>query len=234
MAVDHSQTKQIKTITITRVAIPEYSYSGRDTAAFGRAAGTAVAAYAFGVFGAVGGDIARAQMEEPFRKAIRDALDAYQPNFATSLNNAVETAFAARGVKVEWISGLPRLPDDSGYDLANADANTDFLVELYPFVTGFSYGKEVSEPVVDIRWRLFKRYGGGKYIESNRNTVYYDGLVDIGSPGSVRLPVNAEYRFPGHVNALRLQGEKPAIAMRAIASQIGEIVAEKIVPAGKQ
>lgn len=230
VAVDTTQTRQMKTVTVTRVVIPEYSYVGRDTAAVGQALGTAAAAYALGVFGAVGSDIARTKMEEPYRKAISEAIDAFPPGFAAATSASIENAFLSRGVKVNWVGNLVRLTDNSGYDLSVVDADTDFLIELFPFVTGFSYSKEACEPVVDMRWRLLKRYANGKYIETNRGTVYYDPIVSVGSAGSVRLPVIPEYRYPGHTNGLRLHGEKPAAALRAIGTQIGEVVVEKIIP----
>jgi hypothetical protein len=232
-AVDPGQTRQMKTVTVTRFSIPEYAYVGRDGAAVGQALSTVAAAYAFGVFGAVGSDIARSKMEEPFRKAIKEALDPHSPDFATATAASIENSFAARGVKVNWVGNLSRLSDNSGYDLSLVDADTDFLVELFPFTTGFSYSKEACDPIVDMRWRLLKRYAIGKYVETNRGTVYYDALIGAGSPGSVRLPVNSDYRFPGHANALRLHGDKPAIAMRAIGTQLGEVIAEKVMPGSK-
>ncbi len=233
MAVDPSKVATIKSITITRLELPEYTYLGRDGESAAKHAGVAVSYYALGVFGLAVGDAVRTKSEQPYRDAIKSALDGSKPSFEATLNSKLEEALSQRGIKTSWISAPPKLPDNSGYDLTNTDATTDFVIELFPFAAGFSFEKGASHPNVDIRWRLLKRYPSGKLIETNRGTVFYDATFNLGNPTSVQIPANNEYAFRGHVTDLKAHGEKPAIAMRLIAEQVAKITAERALPIAK-
>jgi len=233
MAVDPSKIADVKTVTITRLQLPEYSYLGRDAEAFAKNLGVAATTYGLGLFGGVLGEAARIKSEQPYRDAIRAALIDHPPSFDVALNTKLEEVLSQRGIKVVWMSSPPRLPDNSGYDFANADSETDYVIEVFPFSAGFSYEKKTSNPHVDIRWRLLKRYPGGKLIESNRGTVFYDAALSIGNPSSVQIPTSAEYAFTGHVTELKNHADKPAMAMQAIAEQVARITAERALPTGQ-
>jgi|GEM_PF-3570547 len=233
MAVDPAKIADVKTVTITRLALPEYSYLGRDAEALAKNLGVTATAYGLGMVGFVFADAARIKSEQPYRDAIRAALIDHPPGFDIALNTKLEEVLSQRGIKVVWTSPPPRLPDNSGYDFANADAATDYVIELFPFSAGFSYEKKTSNPHVDVRWRLLKRYPGGKIIESNRGTVFYDAGQSIGNPSSVQIATNTEYAFAGHVTELKNHADKPAMAMRAIAEQVARITAERALPTGQ-
>lgn len=233
MAVDPAKVAEVKTVTITRLELPEYSYLGRDAEAFAKNLGVAATTYGLGLVGGVFVEAARIKSEQPYRDAIRAALIDHQPGFDAALNAKLEETFSQRGIKVIWMTAPSRLADNSGYDFALSDATTDYVIEVFPFSAGFSYEKKASSPNVDIRWRLLKRYPGGKLIESNRGTVFYDAVLSIGNPSSVQIPTNPEYAFTGPVTDLKNHAGKPAMAMRAIAEQVAKITAERALPTGQ-
>jgi hypothetical protein len=233
VAVDPSKVASVKAITVTRLELPEYTYLGRDGEAALKNLGVTATTYGLGLFAGVIGESARIKSEQPYRDAIKLALDTSEPSFASALNAKLEAFLNQRGIAVNWIPAPPKLADNSGYDLANTDAVTDYVIEVFPFATGFSYEKATSNPNVDMRWRLLKRYPSGKLIETNRGTVFYDATLGLGSPSSVRIPVNAEYSFPGHVTELKKHGDKPAIAMRAIAEEVARVTAERALPVAR-
>jgi hypothetical protein len=228
--VDPNKISEVKKVTITKLDLPEYTYLGRDGTAAAKHAGVAASYYAFGVIGLAVGDAIRAQSEQPFRDAIGKSLRQHTPTFENTVQTTIEQKLSQRGITVTWIAPPSKLPDNSGYDLATADADTDLVVELFPFAAGFSFEKGKSNPNLDIRWRLLKRYPNGRLIETNRGTVFYDATINIGGLSSVQIPTNLDYAFDGHVLELGKHGDKPAIAMRELGVRLAQIVIERALP----
>ncbi|MFO1342011.1 MAG: hypothetical protein U1F05_02565 [Burkholderiales bacterium] len=56
VAVNPSAVESVKAVTITRLALPEYSYMGRDMEASAKRVGVVGGYYALGVFGLAVGD----------------------------------------------------------------------------------------------------------------------------------------------------------------------------------
>lgn len=228
--VDPNQIAQVKKVTITRLDLPEYSYLGRDGTAAAKQVGVAAGYYAFGLLGLAVGDAIRSQSEQPYREAIGKALRQHPPTLEQRVQTTIEENLAKRGIEVTWIAPPPKLPDNSGYDLSTADAGTDYVIELFPFAAGFSFEKGKSNPNLDIRWRLMKRYPSGRLIETNRGSVFYDATLNIGGPASVQIPTNPDYAFDGHVSELGKHGEKPAVAMRDLGTRLAQLVIERALP----
>ncbi len=228
--VDPSSAAKIKSFTVTRVQLPEYSYLGLDGEAAAKSAGVLVGYAAFGVLGLAAGDIAKAKSEQPYREAIREALANRSPSFEQTINQGVEAEIKSRGASVAFISPPPRLADNSGYDYDGADFRSDALLELYPLQAGFSYQNEEAAPIIDIRWRILLRYPNGKLIETNRGSVVHRNTKSfIGQIGDA-IPANPAYLFKGHVTDLKTHGDKPHLAMQELAVRVSKMIVERAYP----
>jgi hypothetical protein len=228
--VDPLTVSKFKSISVTRVELPEYSYVGLDGEAAAKSAGVIVGYFAFGVFGLAAGDVMRAQSEQPYRTAIRDALATDQPNFERTINQQLDAGLKARGANTSFISPPPRLPDNSGYDYANASTDADAVLEIYPLVVGFSYQSGEAAPMIDIRWRLLARYPNGKLIETNRGSVVHRNTQTVVGQVGDAIPPNPAYKFKGHVSELKTHGERPRLAMQELATQAARVIVERAYP----
>ena len=166
--IDQSVAAKIKSVTVTKMYLPEYTYTGRDNEALAFAGASAVGAYAFGVFGMVAADVAKNRAELPYRQAIKAALSESGPSFAEVVDLKIADNLAARGIRANFISAPPKASDNSGYDFANADFADQYALELMPFAAGFAQEPQLSTPMVDVRWRLLERYPNGRLIEVAR------------------------------------------------------------------
>jgi hypothetical protein len=231
--VDPAATSKIKSVSITKVYFPEYSYFGRDGEAAAKSLGVAASAYAFGVFGMVAGEVAKSKSEQPYRDAIRMALSGKGPEFAEVVDQNIVQLLQSRGIRTTLVAAPPKLADNSGYDFGNSDSSEDYTLELFPYSIGFAYGKETSTPYVDLRWRLLRRYPNGKLIEAYRGSVYYSDPQLTLAPNGVLLPVKPEYRFAGHMTSLSSHADRPAVAMRELAKSVADTVIERAFPQAK-
>jgi len=229
--VDPAAAAKIKSITVTRVVLPEYSYLGLDGEAAAKSAGVVAGYVAFGVLGLAAGDTIRAQTEAPYRAAIKGALSVgNQPSFDQVMNQEVEKELKARGVHALFVPPPPRLLDDSGYDFTSTTVDGDILLEIYPLQVGFSYQSGNAAPMVDVRWRLLAKYPGGKLVETHRGSVVHRNTKTLGGPIGEAIPANPEYLFKGQVTDLRAHGEKPIRAMQELASRTAHMIVERAHP----
>lgn len=236
VSVNPSDVANIKKITVIELQVPEYHYRADGVDGVAKAVGMGAAVYGFGAIGGVIGSVAVAKMEQPYRDAIRDALAPHGPSFMTTFNNEIESALKARGIVTAWTKPPELLADGSGYDLAGAGFDSDYLIELLPVGVGFGYDDQASYPSVNVRWRLIRRYPGDKFIETNRGYVLYHkvGMPAATIPAVAQVAPVAEYRFPGPVNHLSKYGEAPAVAMRSIARDAARLTAQRALPVATQ
>lgn len=228
--VDPAAVAKFKTLAVTRVELPEYSYIGLDGEAAAKSVGVVAGYYAFGVFGLAVGDVMRAKSEQPYRDAIRDALGAYQPNFERTINQQVQAGLKARGASITFMAPPPRLSDNSGYDYGNAGTDADAVLEIFPLQVGFSYQNGEAAPMIDIRWRLLARYPNGKLIETNRGSVVHRNTKAVLGQIGDAIPANSAYQFKGHVSELKSHGDKPHLAMQELATRTASMIVERAYP----
>ena len=228
--VDPASAAKIKSFTITRLELPEYTYLGLDGEAAAKSVGVIAGYAAFGVLGLAASDVIRAKSEQPYRDAIRDALANRGPTFEETLNKRVETELKARGARVTFIAPPPRLADNSGYEYANADFDSDAVLEIYPLQAGFSYQNDSAAPIIDIRWRILVRYPNGKLIETNRGSVVHRNTKSVIGQIGEAIPANAAYQFKGHVTELKLHGDKPHQAMQELALLVANSLVGRAYP----
>ena len=229
--VDQATAAKIKSVTITKLYLSEYTYFGRDGEAAAKSLGTAAVGYAFGVFGIAAAEAARAKSEQPYRDAIKAAVSKEGVGFGDIVDARVGDLLKAKGIRATFIAPPPRTSE--GFDYGNIDTNDNYVLELLPFAAGFTYGKEASTPSVDIRWRLLERYPGGRLIEIFRGSIYYSHYPLLGAKNSVQVPMDTAHRFPGHVTDLAKHGEAPSKAMRQIAENVATAIVEKAFAGGK-
>ncbi len=228
--VDPAAAAKIKSFTVTRLVLPEYSYVGIDGESAAKSAGVLVGYAAFGILGLAASDAIRAKSEQPYRDAIRDALANRGSSFEQVLNQSIEAELKSRGARVAFIAPPPRMADNSGYDFGNADYGSDAVLELYPLVVGFSYQNNEAAPVIDIRWRILVRYPNGSLIETNRGSVVHRNTKSVIVQIGESIPSNAAYRFTGHVTELKTHGDKPNQAMQELAHRVSSMIVERAYP----
>ena len=228
--VDPATASKIKSFTVTRLELPEYSYVGIDGEAAAKSAGVLVGYAAFGVLGFAAADAIKAKSEQPHRNAIRDALANHGPSFEQTLNQRVEAELKLRGASVTFIAPPPRMPDNSGYDFGNADFSSDAVLELYPLMVGFSYQNQQAAPIVDIRWRILVRYPNGQLIETNRGSVVHRNTKSVIGQIGEAIPSNSAYLFKGHVTDLKSHGDKPHQVMQELALRVSGMIVERAYP----
>lgn len=228
--VDPKAAAKIKSFTVTRLVLPEYSYVGLDGEAAAKSAGVLVGYAAFGILGLAASDVIKAKSEQPYRDAIRDALANREPSFEQALSQSVEAELKSRGALVTFMAPPPRMPDNSGYDFGNADFNSDAVLELYPLIAGFSYQNQEAAPIIDIRWRILVRYPNGKLIETSRGSVVHRNTKSVIGQIGESIPSNPAYLFKGHVTDLKTHGDKPHQAMQELALRISRMTVERAYP----
>lgn len=236
MAVDPTAVANIKSVTVVQLQVPEYNYAGGGVEGAAKSMGIAAAAYGFGGLGIVASGIAISKLEQPHREAIRDALAPYRPSFATAFNQELEATLTKRGIATIWIPPPAMLADNSAYDLSAANIDTDYVIELFPSFVGFVYDGSASRPNINVRWRLIKRYPGGKFIETNRGYIIYQSTASetTSLPSIAQVPHVSEYLYAGHVNKLADYGEAPPAALRDIARKAAQLTAQRTLPAAAQ